>query len=281
MNPLRALHERWLLQAAEGPLPRWKRALLARALRRDPGLRRRALDLAEFLYEEDSEGLEAPDLVFGLKARLDGLRQERPLFPAAWMPVAAAAALALTALLVLMVRVTPPPAKGEASPNVVLAGNSSSASVPTVTDSAAPKSVSTASAPQVLTQASETVDVDSMADSAERSLAIAAGTPVPIANSGAAGLSLNVAAPAPLASQTTPVPLMETENPQKAGLKPLFQDASSVPEPASLVDSAGLADVRKGAPTAPGMLPLSAAAGTATLNFLSATASPAQNTQDR
>ena len=48
MMLLRPLYEAWLLDATQGPLAPWKRALLKRALVRDEALRCLAAELAQF-----------------------------------------------------------------------------------------------------------------------------------------------------------------------------------------------------------------------------------------
>jgi hypothetical protein len=102
MNPARAVYESWLLEAAEGRLAGWKAPLLKRALRRDLGLRCLAMELLEFECE-GTEGTPALDLRPRLRAHVlaDVHAPERPLFPSAWIPAGAIAALLITAVVAL------------------------------------------------------------------------------------------------------------------------------------------------------------------------------------
>ncbi|MGH7442049.1 MAG: hypothetical protein ACREKE_05180 [bacterium] len=104
MKPARMLYESWLFGSIQGPLSGWKQALLARALRRDLGLRCLAVELLEFECDP-----ETPDLALDLRASLrehilaEEQEPERPLFPSAWIPAGAIVALILTAVVALTV----------------------------------------------------------------------------------------------------------------------------------------------------------------------------------
>ncbi len=103
MNLPRRVYELWILEAASGRLEGWKLPLLRRALGRDPELRALALDLLDFECSE-APPESAPDLRPRLRPLVAAEPAERALFPSAWIPAGALAALALTALVALGVR---------------------------------------------------------------------------------------------------------------------------------------------------------------------------------
>lgn len=146
---MRSLHETWLFEATQGALPAWKRALLARALRRDARLRALALELLEFECEPAPDG---PDLLPRLRPRLaaEAARPERPLFPSAWIPAGAIAALLLTALVAVGVHPNRG-RQGDASVNPAAGGAAPAlpalASVPLPAAAAVPSAAKSAAAP--------------------------------------------------------------------------------------------------------------------------------------
>ncbi len=103
----RPLLESWLLEGDAANLAPWRAALLRRALAHDEALRCLAAELAEFTQSEEPKG---PDLRPKLQALV--LKEGEPswlepLFPSAWVPGTAVAALALAALVALLPRSQP------------------------------------------------------------------------------------------------------------------------------------------------------------------------------
>jgi len=219
---LRPLYEAWLLDATQGPLAPWKRALLKRALVRDEALRCLAAELAQFSQEPAAHAMDkAPDLRPRLRALTAQPEAERPLFPNAWVPAGAIAFLLLLAMVAMLQRPAQAPATDPQLGQVLDSGTSDlpaptalptamalpttviSSGVPTAVISGVPTSM-LGGAPLAVAKSPLNAPADSAANTAAGN-APKAG-PAGISASAAATVALRPTTTAPAAPSVSPTP---------------------------------------------------------------------------